>query len=136
MIKKLLIKILAGCIFLRTIKSRKLICDFLLLGGDKDKVVARIKELHRLNDGSYKSSNSIIRIGAPYGEFRIQHKNGYVTVSYKHAGTLQWCYYLTSPIDLHGLSIIDFDQEEEERLYPASGTKRKHPYWDDDTYYF
>lgn len=136
MIQTLLIKMLALWIIFRTAHMRKVICDFLLLGGDKGKMVARIKELHRLNDGSYKSSNSIIIFKAPYGEFRIQHKHGYVSVSYKRGEDLQWCYYLTSPVDLHDLDIIDFEEEARERLYPVKKCNRKYPRWDKDDYYF
>ena len=54
--KKLLINIVAAYIFFKTRKMRGIVSGFLLMGGDKTKMVARIKELHRNNDGSYKSS--------------------------------------------------------------------------------
>lgn len=128
--KKLLINIVAAYIFFKTRKMRGIVSGFLLMGGDKTKMVARIKELHRNNDGSYKSSNSIITFQAPYGFFRIQHKHGYVMVSYHHGERMMWCYYLSESVEVLPHELIDFMDEAEERLYPEKKPKPNESFWD------
>lgn len=111
---------LVWVICFRTRKSRKIIHDFMLLGGDKKKMITRIKELHLLNDGSYKSSNANVWLKTPYGHFRIKHQHGYVTVSYYFKDNLQWRYYLTEAVLLKVDEMIYYREEAEYIL----GSKR------------
>lgn len=102
----------------RSKKEIQIVKKFGLFGGDKKKMVALIKELHLNNDGSYKSSNSIIHLNVACGTIKIQHRGGYVSITYINHQGWGWKRYLIEKEDFSEKEIIDFKEEATFMLSP------------------
>ena len=124
---KLAIWLLALLWRYRSRKQCQVISKFLSLGNDKKKMVALIKELHRNNDGSYKSSNANLWLNIPCGHFRIKHCHGYVSLAYHSGSERMWETYLVKKNQYDVSDLIDFKEEASHKLFPESHGKR----WED-----
>lgn len=100
----------------RSRKQCQLILKFLSLSGEKKKMVALIKELHRNNDGSYKSSNANLYLYIPCGYFHIQHKHGYIFITYRSNSGFgcKICLWEKTTYDLN--IFVDFKEEAAVKL--------------------
>lgn len=116
----------------RTRKHRAYMQELLSLGGNKDKMLSFIRKLHRENDGSYKSSNSIITFNILKAVVKIQHKHGYIIMSFKSESGIGWKYYLTEPYDIAFVTTEDIQREILFVLNKKSKPKKyMDDYWED-----